>query len=133
MRAFLPFLAVALMTFGGFWVSRPPSTPAAPSEPIPWKPPLNRMQETGRRIYLHRCAWCHGKERDGFGLNATKLEIAPADFTAPQFRSTHSKAVLIDWLEGRRVRLAPFCPSWQETLAPAERDAVTDYLLGSVD
>ena len=108
-----------------------PRTPeAAPAvEPIPWGVQLDRTRESGRRIYLRRCAGCHGKEGDGFGINATKLETPPADFTSPQFRGAHPKGVILDWLEGRRPRPAPLCPNWRETLSLAESNAVAEYLL----
>lgn len=133
MRTSLAIVVMVLTTIGGVWVSRPPDAKGVAPEPIPWTPARNRTQETGRRIYLKRCAWCHGKERDGFGLNATKLGTPPADFTTPQFRNTHPKALLMEWASGKRPRPAPLCPNWQGTLAPAEIGAVAEYLLSSAD
>ncbi|MBI3695955.1 MAG: cytochrome c [Acidobacteria bacterium] len=129
MKALLPFLLVTATTIGGLWLSRSPGSPPAPSESLPWTPPLNRTQETGRRIYLRRCAWCHGQQRDGYGTNAPRLAIAPPDFTTDDFRRAHSKSVLIDWLDHPRPRPAWLCPNWGATLTPPERNAVAEYVL----
>lgn len=128
MKTLVPFLLVAAATLAGLWISRPPAEgdppPAAPSSPG-----LSRAQETGRRLYLRRCVWCHGAQGEGFGLNASRLETPPPDFTTRQFRSSHPKNAILDWLEDRRPRPNPLCPSWQSTLASAEKEAVTQYLL----
>ena len=129
MKALLPFLLVTASTIGGLWLSHPPSTPSPASESPPWTPPLNRTQETGRRIYLRRCAWCHGQQRDGFGPNTTRLAIPPSDFTTDDFRRTHPKNVLLDWLDSPRPRPAWLCPRWGATLTPPERNAVAEYIL----
>lgn len=128
MRILLPVLLVIATAIGGFWIRRPPAASAV-GEPIPWSAQRNRTQESGRRIYVRRCAACHGKEGDGFGINATKLETPPTDFTSPQFRGHHPKSAILDWIEGRRPRPAPLCPGWGETLSAAERNALAEYLL----
>ena len=122
MKALLPFLLVTAATTGVLWLSRTPVAPSTAAEPLPWTPSLNRTQETGRRIYMRSCVWCHGQELDGFGLNATKLEIPPPDLTM------HSEGAVVDWLEGRRSRRAPLCPDWAGALTPVERRAVAQYL-----
>jgi mono/diheme cytochrome c family protein len=122
MKALLPFLLVTAATIGVLWQSRAPATPTATAEPLPWTPSLHRTQESGRRIYLRSCVWCHGQERDGLGPNATRLVIPPPDLT------THAEGAVVDWLEGRRSRRAPLCPDWAGALTPAERRAVAQYL-----
>ncbi len=121
MRALLPYLFVTAATAGVLWLGWPSASPRPAAEPLPWTPPLNRARETGRRIYLRRCVWCHGPERDGFGLNATKLATPPPDLRA------HSKNTIRNWLAGRRPRPAPLCPDWSGTLTPPERNAVAEY------
>jgi mono/diheme cytochrome c family protein len=126
MKPLLPFLLVAAATVGVLWRARAPVAPAAASEPLPWTPPLDRTRETGRRIYERYCAWCHGRDRDGFGLNATKLATPPADLTSV------SKDAAVHWLADRRPRRAPLCPNWSSTLASQEREALAGYLSAPV-
>jgi hypothetical protein len=40
---------------------------------------------------------------------------------------------VIAWLDDQRPRPGALCPSWKETLAPAERDAVAEYLATAVE
>lgn len=122
MKPLLPFLLVTTATIGALWLSRAPVAPTATAEPLPWTPSLSRTQQTGSRIYLRSCVWCHGQERDGLGLNATRLAIPPPDLTR------HSEGAVLDWLDGRRSRRAPLCPDWAGALTPAERRAVAQYL-----
>ena len=128
MKGLLPFLLVTVTTIGGLWLSGPAVFPPS-SEPLPWTPPLTRIQETGRRIYLCRCGWCHGRDLDGFGPNATRLALPPPDLTTDDFRRTHPRTVLRDWLESPRPRPAWLCPNWGATLTLSERNAVAEYIL----
>jgi mono/diheme cytochrome c family protein len=94
-----------------------------PVETPPVRPSLTRSQETGRRIYLRRCAGCHGEQGDGAGRNSPNL-------TKPtEFPRSLAAAAIADWLRGKRPRPAPECPDWQHTFSQAERRAVADYVL----
>lgn len=96
----------------------PPSTETAPARPA-----LNRSQETGHRIYLRRCAACHGEQGDGTGRNSPNLT------KPPEFPRSLPHSAVVDWLRNRRPRAAPECPDWERTFSEAERRAVADYVL----
>lgn len=56
----------------------PPPEYAKQKNPLPSSPKILRA---GERIYLKRCATCHGTKGDGEGISTLSLSTPPSDFT----------------------------------------------------
>lgn len=44
-------------------------------------------RENGRRLFLTKCALCHGEKADGRGVRREGLSTPPRDFTNPSWRA----------------------------------------------
>lgn len=86
-----------------------------------------------RANYLRFCAPCHGERGDGGGPLAAQFDPRPRDFTSGiyKFRTTASgtlplasdlRRTIDEGLRGTAM------PGWRAVLAPAERDALVNYL-----
>ncbi|MBI4482134.1 MAG: c-type cytochrome [Acidobacteria bacterium] len=92
--------------------------------------------EAGKRVYLKRCALCHGLEGKGDGLAADYLNPRPRDFTKGtyKFRSTTSGELPTDDDLFRVVSQGvpgTAMPAWGEgvfTLSDGERRQVVHYI-----
>ncbi len=100
------------------WVA--PAAEARKKNPIP----VNESSlAVGQRIYLQRCAGCHGKTGNGDGPDAADLGIHPAKL---------SNAVVQEQTDGElfwkvTVGKKPM-PSYRSRLSPTDRWNVINYL-----
>jgi mono/diheme cytochrome c family protein len=89
---------------------------------------LTARQARGHRIFLQRCATCHGPEGRGDGQNAYNLQPAPPDFqvSLPRLSLADRRRVV----EGGTAALgrSPLCPPWGRSLEPDDVDAVLAWL-----
>lgn len=85
----LGILVVALAAAPFIW-SPGPEDAGRPVTPRPAQ--TDALRERGARVYLQRCASCHGRRGDGRGWAVASLPLAPRDFTAGVYklRSTSS-------------------------------------------
>lgn len=81
-------------------------------------------------LFERACGVCHGRQGDGFGINAPNLPLE-----VPNLASSDA----VRWWDDARLfaRIArgggtaarpPVCPPWQPRLTPREIDAVVAFL-----
>lgn len=90
--------------------------------------PLADARARGRKVYQHYCAICHGKNGDGNGFNASRLNPTPRNFTDPKFWVTTSDERLDYAIAqgGRSVGKSVLMPAWGHTLTDKQiRDVIT--------
>jgi mono/diheme cytochrome c family protein len=83
-------------------------------------------RERGRVLFQANCALCHGVRGDGRGQRRTGLDVAPRDFTDPQWRrETSPRHIFFAIREG--LAGTPM-PAWKSL---SEQDAwdLTTFLL----
>lgn len=89
---------------------------------------LTRVQTTGRRVFAHYCATCHGDTGQGDGQNAFTLDPKPPNFqeSLKARPSSYSRQVI----EGgtAAVGRSPLCPPRGRTLSDRDVDALVAYL-----
>lgn len=91
---------------------------------------MSYAQRTGKLIYEHYCAICHGTEGKGDGFNAYNLNPKPKDMTEKGYLSS----VTNDWLiqavslGGRGVKRSVLMPAYENTLSKEQIKDVVAYL-----
>lgn len=120
------------------WLLRPPPRPKGPAEQIhattgsepSASPLLSRDEEAGRLLFQRHCSMCHGREGDGFGINAPNLPVAVPDLASSTGISTWDDARLFARIGrgGGASARPPVCPAWAPRLAPREIDALVAFL-----
>jgi mono/diheme cytochrome c family protein len=89
---------------------------------------LSSRESHGRRVFLQRCATCHGPEGRGDGQNAYNLQPPPPDFQAslPELAVADRRRVI----EGGTAALgrSALCPPWGRSLNESEVGALLAYL-----
>lgn len=114
------------------------ATASCAGDPAP--PPRDAVQEAfadaalrtaearGRRVFLRRCASCHGPEGRGDGQNAYRLSPAPPDFRVSLANVPAADRRRI--IEGgtAAVGRSPLCPPWGRSLSADEKDALLAWL-----
>lgn len=102
-----------------------------------WPPALNVRADAplGERVYVERCAVCHGTDGTGKGAAAPSMYPRPRDFTLGQFKykttppgQPPSDADLINTVaNGLQASAMPY---FKDILAPEEIEAVVEYIKG---
>jgi mono/diheme cytochrome c family protein len=89
---------------------------------------LTAQQARGHRVFLQRCATCHGPQGRGDGQNAYNLEPPPPDFQESLARLSPADRRKV--VEGGTVALgrSPLCPPWGRTLGADDVDTVLAWL-----
>ena len=77
----------------------------------------------GQKIYLKRCAECHGKTGNGDGPDAADLGIHPAKLSDPAMRAQTDGELFWKITVGRKPM-----PSYATRLSPTDRWNVINYL-----
>ena len=77
----------------------------------------------GQRIYLRRCAACHGKTGNGDGPDAVDLGIHPAKFSDPEMREETGGALFWKITVGKKPM-----PDYGRKLSATDRWNVINYL-----
>jgi mono/diheme cytochrome c family protein len=89
---------------------------------------LSAAEARGHRVFLQRCATCHGPRGRGDGQNAYNLQPPP-----PDFQESLAKLPVADRrkvIEGGSAALgrSPLCPPWGRSLGPDDVDALLAWL-----
>jgi mono/diheme cytochrome c family protein len=77
----------------------------------------------GHKIYLKRCASCHGTTGNGDGPDAVDLGIHPAKFSDPALREEADGALFWKITTGKKPM-----PDYGRKLSPTDRWNVINYL-----
>ena len=77
----------------------------------------------GQKIYLRRCAACHGKTGNGDGPDAVDLGIHPAKFSDPKLREESDGALFWKITVGKKPM-----PDYGRRLSPTDRWNVINFL-----
>jgi len=113
---------------------------AAPScRPVP-KPAQDALQHAfledglsagearGHRVFVQRCATCHGAQGRGDGQNAYNLDPPPPDFQESLAKLSAAERRKIVERGTASVGRSPQCPPWGRSLSADEIDAVVAWL-----
>jgi mono/diheme cytochrome c family protein len=89
---------------------------------------LSAAEARGHRVFLQRCATCHGPRGRGDGQNAYNLQPPP-----PDFQESLAKLSVADRrrvIESGTAALgrSPLCPPWGRSLGPDDVDALLAWL-----
>ena len=100
------------------WVA--PAAEARKKNPIP----VNESSlAVGQRIYLQRCAGCHGKTGNGDGPDAVDLGIHPAKLSDPGVREETDGELFWKITVGKKPM-----PNYGTRLSPTDRWNAINYL-----
>ncbi len=91
---------------------------------------LSRVEESGRRIYVSICAYCHGEKGDGFGLNASNLATPPRDHTDAAYMNSRTDEQLFAVIKhgGAAQGKSALMPPWGGRLTDREITALVSYV-----
>ncbi len=125
---FLVFAATLLLWFSAAsaegsenakeWAA--PASQAAKKNPVPAD---DGSVSAGQKIYLKRCAACHGKTGDGDGPDAADLGIHPAKFSDAKLRGETDGALYWKITVGKKPM-----PDYSRRLSPTDRWNVINFL-----
>jgi mono/diheme cytochrome c family protein len=89
---------------------------------------LTAEEAHGHRVFVQRCATCHGPEGRGDGQNAFNLRPPPPDFQESLARLSVADRRRV--IEGGTAALgrSPLCPPWGRSLSPDDVDALLAWL-----
>jgi mono/diheme cytochrome c family protein len=89
---------------------------------------LSAVAARGHRVFLQRCATCHGPQGRGDGQNAYNLQPPPPDFQESLAKVAVDERRRI--IEGgtASVGRSALCPPWGRSLSPDDVDALLAWL-----
>lgn len=119
-----PALLVTTLLAASAYAQEPP-----PGQGTPGPAPEASLSE-GARIYLERCAACHGKEGRGDGKMAEMFPVPMPDFTDAERMRTQNDAALKEIISvgGGPLGRAPFMPGFGIALSENEINLVVEHL-----
>ena len=97
-----------------------PASQAQKHNPVP---ATQSSLAAGRKIYLKRCASCHGKTGNGDGPDAVDLGIHPAKFSDPSLSQESDGALFWKITVGKKPM-----PDYGDRLSPNDRWNVINFL-----
>jgi mono/diheme cytochrome c family protein len=97
-----------------------PAGEAQKKNPVPAD---ESSQAAGQKIYLKRCAACHGNSGNGNGPDAVDLGIHPAKFFDPRVREQTDGALFWKITVGKKPM-----PDYGRKLSATDRWSVINYL-----
>jgi mono/diheme cytochrome c family protein len=100
------------------WVA--PAAEAGKKNPVPAN---DSSLALGQKIYLQRCAGCHGKTGKGDGPDAADLGIHPAKLSDPAVQGQTDGELFWKITVGKKPM-----PNYRTRLSPADRWNVINYL-----
>jgi len=116
-------LALLLLVFGIYYLTRPVIVEAGQANPIPAN---QESVTTGEQIYVVNCAPCHGVTGKGDGPVGLTLNPRPADLTQHAIPGVHTDAQLFEWITngfpGSRM------PAWKASLSDTDRWNLVNYI-----
>ncbi len=81
--------------------------------------------EQARKLFLARCASCHGEKGDGNGPAAAALPSKPTNFVQGPFKYGDSEEEIFKSItEGR----PPYMPAWAGSISEEKREALAAYV-----
>lgn len=82
------------------------------------------------KVYDTYCAQCHGKNRDGNGINSTAMAVKPRDHTDTKGMGDTPDAELHSAIKngGASVNKSALMPKWDGVLSDAEITDLVSYL-----
>lgn len=89
---------------------------------------LTAVEAHGHRLFVARCATCHGIEGHGDGQNAYSLSPTPPDFAESLARVAPEDRRRIVTSGTAAVGRSPLCPPNGRALSPDEVDALLAWL-----
>jgi mono/diheme cytochrome c family protein len=89
---------------------------------------LSAVEASGHRVFVQRCATCHGARGRGDGQNAYNLDPPPPDFQESLGKLTASERRKVVEQGTASVGRSPQCPPWGRSLSADELDAVVAWL-----
>lgn len=100
------------------------------TDPGDHQPLLPREQEAGRVPFERYCAFCHGREGDGAGINAPNLPVPVPDLADATLTETRSAAQLSAHIAGEvgSTGQPRICPQWSGRLTARDIDAVAAFV-----
>ena len=102
----------------------------------PWKVPAEESKKKnpvkadaasiakGKKIYMERCAICHGEKADGKGASASALNPPPANFLDKKYMAANSDGDLFSKTANGRGMM----PRWDIVLEENDVWSVVNYL-----
>jgi mono/diheme cytochrome c family protein len=89
---------------------------------------LSAQEARGHRVFLQRCATCHGPQGRGDGQNAYNLDPPPPDFQESLAKLPPADRRKV--IEGGTAALgrSALCPPWGRSLGPDDVDALLAWL-----
>jgi mono/diheme cytochrome c family protein len=120
--------AVLLVVLVGGCRSEPSPPPVDAVQAAFGEAELSARESHGRRVFLARCATCHGAEGRGDGQNAYNLQPPPPDFQ--QSLRNLSPAERRQVIEGGTAALgrSALCPPWGRSLGEPGVESLVAYL-----
>lgn len=111
-------LGLALVAASEKWTA--PAAEAQKKNPMPVN---DSSIAVGQKIYLKRCAECHGKTGNGDGPDAADLGIHPAKLSDPTIQAETDGALFWKITVGKKPM-----PSYATRLSPTDRWNAVNYL-----
>src|SRR5450432_553837 len=123
--AFLPFLCSWLSSAAAQEMALEKQWNAPPSQAQKKNPVATNESsvQAGRKIYLKRCAACHGTNGNGDGPDAVDLGLRPAKFSDPKLRAEPDGALFWKITAGKKPM-----PDYGRRLSPTDRWNVINFL-----
>lgn len=131
-RSEIGLLAVVLACLASLWRLAPSAdvsvAPPDSAQILPSR--LTRIEETGKRIYVSICAYCHGENGDGFGLNASNLAVPPRNHTDAAYMNSRTDEQLFAVIKhgGAAQGMSALMPPWGGRLTEREISSLVAYV-----
>jgi mono/diheme cytochrome c family protein len=100
------------------WIA--PAAEAGRKNPVPVN---DSSLAAGQKIFLQRCAGCHGRAGNGDGPDAADLGIHPAKLSDPAIRGQADGELFWKVTAGKKPM-----PSYRSRLSPTDRWNVINYV-----
>jgi mono/diheme cytochrome c family protein len=84
-------------------------------------------QDSAEKLFLDKCAPCHGPQGKGDGPAAGLLTPKPRDFTSGQWKFGGSKEQIIKTISGGSPGTA--MQPWKDSLSPKQIEQMAEYAL----
>jgi mono/diheme cytochrome c family protein len=88
---------------------------------------LSYAESQGRHLFAQYCATCHGDEGRGDGQNASNLEPAPPDLTAPTSGKDATFLTKVIAQGSAAVGRSPLSPPWGRSLTRQQIEYLVMY------
>jgi mono/diheme cytochrome c family protein len=89
---------------------------------------LTTQQAEGHRLFVQRCATCHGTQGRGDGQNAYNLDPVPPDFQQSLAKLPVEQRRRLVESGSRAIGRSPLCPPRGASLTPDDVDALLAWL-----